>query len=331
MEINQQHVKNPLLSYIQNEEALKALKEDGYYVLKGVLSKNQCQNYVQGLWDYVENANPKIQRNEQNTWYKVEGEKYDPWPASWGGALFHNNGVGWCQVSCDVREQVAPVFEDIFGTQKLHCSRDGFNFSRPPRNTNEISGKDLYQIDVHFDQGSFTRGLACIQGSVNLIDQFEGDGCFVCIPGSHQLHDEIMDEAVKIHKRNLDGHNFYIITDEERQKFEKFGLMTKRIYVEAGDMILWRSDLAHSGSAATMVSDRFRAVVYVCMLPTSMTPQESLYKKQEAWKNLRTSTHWPNKEIWFGQNNRMKRFNDVRRPTLTQRQKQLFGIEPYCD
>eukprot|EP01024_Parvocaulis_polyphysoides_P066033 TRINITY_DN7727_c2_g1_i2.p1 TRINITY_DN7727_c2_g1~~TRINITY_DN7727_c2_g1_i2.p1 ORF type:complete len:329 (-),score=40.42 TRINITY_DN7727_c2_g1_i2:87-1073(-) len=322
----QERTQDLLLPYINDKQALKALQQDGYYVLKGVLSRKDSQKYVEGLWDYVENANPKIIRNYPETWYKSKDGLRDPWPATWGGSLFHSNGVGWCQTSCDIREQVAPVFEQLFGTKKLHCSRDGFNFTRPPRDESETFNGEYVQ--VHFDQGSFTRGLTCVQGSVCLVDQEEGDGCFVCVPGSHKLHDEIMNEAVK-KGQNLDGHNFYNLSVSEQQKFDVNGLKLKRIYVQAGDMILWRSDLAHAGSFAQIVSDRFRAVVFVCMLPVELTPTESWQKKEQAWQQLRTTTHWPNKEIWFGPKNNMRVFNQVQRPKLNQRQKQLFGLEWY--
>ena len=48
-----------------------------------------------------------------------------------------------------------------------------------------------------------------------------------------------------------------------------------RIEVGAGDMVLWRSDLAHSNAQPLVgqrrFRSRFRAVSYVCMLPAALT------------------------------------------------------------
>lgn len=63
--------------------------------------------------------------------------------------------------------------------------------------------------------------------------------------------------------------------DDDKSLLVRRGCDAYRIEVGAGDMILWRSDLAHS-NAPPMVAkrahrDRFRAVAYVCMLPEALT------------------------------------------------------------
>eukprot|EP01025_Chloroclados_australasicus_P008501 TRINITY_DN1302_c1_g1_i2.p1 TRINITY_DN1302_c1_g1~~TRINITY_DN1302_c1_g1_i2.p1 ORF type:complete len:374 (-),score=20.48 TRINITY_DN1302_c1_g1_i2:1507-2499(-) len=322
--MDSQNNRDSLLPYIKDEYALQILQEEGYFVQKGVLSREDCIKYVDGLWDFVESVSPVVKRTDPETQYKKEGDVYDPWPQTAVG-LFHTNGVGWCQAVCDIREQVSPVFEKLYGTQQLHCSRDGINFSRPPRNIDECQS---CEPRLHVDQGPSSRGLQCIQASVCLIDQQEGDGCFVCLPGSHKYHDEIFDEAGK-GQRSFRIRDFYQLQKEEQEVLcKKTGQQPKCIYAEAGDMILWRSDLAHCGQAATKVSDRYRAVAFVCMLPASMTPNDVLQKKQQTWQDMYTTTHWPNKESWFRLMD-SRQFNKGHRPTLTLRQKQLFGLEPY--
>eukprot|EP01025_Chloroclados_australasicus_P025811 TRINITY_DN2570_c0_g1_i3.p2 TRINITY_DN2570_c0_g1~~TRINITY_DN2570_c0_g1_i3.p2 ORF type:complete len:339 (+),score=12.62 TRINITY_DN2570_c0_g1_i3:291-1307(+) len=315
-----------LLPYVKNQQILQVLQEQGYYVVKGVFSKEACIKYVSGIWDFVEQVNPKVNRKEPATQYRKQGDPYDPWPDTVGG-LFHTNGAGWCQSLCDIREQAAPIFEQIYDTEKLHCSNDGMIFSRPPRKHSEY---EFQEPKLHFEQGSASRGLQCIQASVCLINQQKGDGCFVCIPGSHKNHNDIMNIAIRSQKaaHHLD---FYSLTKAEQQILcVKTGQTPKCIYLEAGDMIFWRSDLAHGELAATKPSDRYKAMAAVCMLPASLTSQGVLLKKKETWQKMYTTSHWPNKEKWF-QLKDMRPFNMGNRPTLTYRQKQLFGLEPYTD
>jgi len=67
-------------------------------------------------------------------------------------------------------------------------------------------------------------------------------------------------------------------------------------------VILWRSDLVHKGAPPIGARDKFRAVVYVCMLPAALTPDEVYPDKLRAYEQLETGSHWPNREEWFKQN-----------------------------
>ena len=73
--------------------------------------------------------------------------------------------------------------------------------------------------------------------------------------------------------------------------------------VSAGDLVLWRSDLAHSNAqplySKRVHKQRFRAVAYVCMLPASHTKEAAYKKKAEGWRLRKTTSHWPNLETWF--------------------------------
>lgn len=74
--------------------------------------------------------------------------------------------------------------------------------------------------------------------------------------------------------------------------------LPRRVPVNAGDVVLWRSDLAHCGAAPIGAREGFRAVVYVCCLPAALTPAEFIEKKQRAYPALATSNHWPSQENW---------------------------------
>jgi len=228
--------------------------------------------------------------------------------------------AGW--VFNDLREAMADrVFEKIYGTKELHCSKDGFTLQRPTERELGQSPND------HYDQGFSSRGLQCIQGSVALTDQEHDDGCFLCWPGSHRLHDEIVDWRGPKKGRE----DFVILDHREREWLQAQGYKPKRVHVNRGDVILWRSDLVHKGAPPIGIRDNFRAVVYVCMLPAALTPEDVYTEKRLAYQQLQTGSHWPNREEWFQSKSDRGLVRPFFKnpPQLSLRQQQLYGLVRY--
>jgi len=251
-----------------------------------------------------------------NTWRRGKG---DAWPCKQRD-MMQLYQAGW--VFNDLREAMADrVFEKIYGTKELHCSKDGFTLQRPTERELGQSPND------HYDQGFSSRGLQCIQGSVALTDQEHDDGCFLCWPGSHRLHDEIMDWRGP--KRGRE--DFVIIDDREREWLQSQGYEPKRVPVNRGDVILWRSDLVHKGAPPIGIRDNFRAVVYICMLPAALTPENVYEEKRLSYEQLQTGSHWPNREEWFPSKHQMVGVRPYfkKPPHLSLRQQQLYGLVRY--
>lgn len=98
------------------------------------------------------------------------------------------------------------VFEPLYGTHELHSSKEGFTFHRPTakgvapngaehplvgQERPRVCGKVANTNGEHFDQRALDTGLHCIQSSTALLDQDDGDGCFLCWPGTHREHPKI--------------------------------------------------------------------------------------------------------------------------------------------
>ena len=71
--------------------------------------------------------------------------------------MFQLHQAGWLFNS--LRERMAErVYEPLYGTKQLHCSKDGFTCQRP------VPDAPLNRTpNDHFDQGSLFMGLHCIQ------------------------------------------------------------------------------------------------------------------------------------------------------------------------
>lgn len=313
-------VRDNLQSYLSSSEAAQMITSqintEGYIVLPGVFSEKEADDEYRRMWHWVQTVSPSIRKSDPSTWRRRRG---DAWPCKQRD-MMQLHQAGW--VFNDLREAMAGrVFEKIYGTKELHCSKDGFTLQRP---TEEELGQSH---NDHYDQGFHSRGLQCIQGSVALTDQEHDDGCFLCWPRSHLVHDEMMDWRGP--KRGRE--DFVILDEKEREWLQSQGFEPKRVPVNRGDVILWRSDLVHKGAPPIGRRDNFRAVVYICMLPAVLTPESVYRDKQIAYEQIQTGCHWPNREEWFQTRKEASGMRPYfkKPPQLSLRQQQLYGLVRY--
>jgi len=299
------------------QDLLSKISSEGFAVLPGVLTPGEVDVEYSRMWSWVEKVSPGVSRHRPQSWQRRQG--FDPWPCSQRD-MMQLHQAGW--VFNDLREVMAErVFEKLYGTRELHCSKDGFTLQRPTQWELELSPND------HFDQGSDLYGLQCIQGSIALTDQEHDDGCFLCWPGSHRYHQEITSGRKKRGRED-----FVILNDEEKAFLVTKGIQPLRVPVRKGDVILWRSDLVHKGAPPIGKRDNFRAVVYICMLPAALTPDGVYSDKLRAYQQLETGSHWPTKEEWFKPRREVKicvKPFFKAPPVLTHRQRLLYGLDRY--
>ena len=48
---------------------LAELESEGFCVLRGVLSADECARELARLWDFVETASPRVRRDDPRSWY----------------------------------------------------------------------------------------------------------------------------------------------------------------------------------------------------------------------------------------------------------------------
>jgi hypothetical protein len=314
--------RDPLLAYIADTEFAQNIAEQilqqGYVVLPGVLSPDEVDIEYDRMWDWVERVST-CSRLDPASWQCTEhnGLTCDPWPCSQRD-MMQSHQAGW--VFHELREKLAErVFEKLYGTSELHCSKDGFTLQRPTNEHLRSGNSD------HFDQGQTRLGLHCIQGSVALTNQEHDDGCFLCWPGSHTFHERIVAQR----DSSVGRADFVMLKKADKQFLLDQGINPCRVPVQRGDVILWRSDLAHMGAPPIGSRENFRAVVYVCMLPEALTPEYMYGLKQRAFGKLETGNHWPCLEEWFRTPPAQMKTCHTKQPDLTSRQRLLYGLDRY--
>ena len=242
------------------EEMWECLERDGYVVIENVVSPEDCDRLHSLWWDFLEEVNPLISRVDSRTW---SGEFI---PQNTRG-LFQNHNVGFAAHAILARMLMKPVFEVLYGTEELLTSFDGTSWTRKPynhtyKNLKDWNEKKWEKNAVHIDQT--TRGLSSIQGGLAVLDQEEDSHCFLCMPGGHLYHDEIM-KTKKDKKKD-----WLVLNDEIKAFLREQGLDLKRIVQKnRGSVVLWDSRLPHASAPHCKTSNPnvCRLQIFACMRP----------------------------------------------------------------
>eukprot|EP00928_Gymnodinium_smaydae_P002095 TRINITY_DN10734_c0_g2_i2.p1 TRINITY_DN10734_c0_g2~~TRINITY_DN10734_c0_g2_i2.p1 ORF type:complete len:744 (+),score=66.36 TRINITY_DN10734_c0_g2_i2:104-2335(+) len=304
-------------------DVAEALDKDGYYVCSGVLSAEETEVEHARAWEFVEAVSPGISRDQPTTWFPSYDGGPDPWPHD-QREMMQSHHAGW--VFSDLRTLVAErVFKPLYGTSRLHVSKEGFTFQRP------TIGRPKHPSNDYYGQGCYWLGLQCVQGSIALTDQSSDSGCFQVWPGSHRFRETILDShRLRNSKEALRDH--ITTTASERVLLVNNGIKCHRVPVRQGDVILWRSDVVHCWAPPADQCKDHSVVAYVTCTPAEITPEDVYDLKKLAGHLMHTGTHWPNWEEWI----ETKRDNAFAcmpffraPPRLTLRQRQLYGLLRY--
>jgi hypothetical protein len=318
----------------------ESLENDGYCILKSILSSDECDRAIDSIWTFVEDSsNAQVLRLDPSSWYPSSADQeYDPFPCTSHTPFpdtFQTNGAGW--VHGKVREMLAErVFEPLYQMKKLHSSKEGFTFQRPMASENvKLPPGWLQSIQektkFYDDQDCFSDGFQTLRSLVALEDQVEGvDGCFVCWPKSHGPAHRDLTQALYRGKSSDDPLSDAAIS----RVLDGFGIRPKNLYLNKGDMILFRSDLCHSSLPPSKRTPRFRAVVYTSMQPISFTSKEVYLQKINAYKQRRTGDYRPDVESWHV--NDQQNIKPIHRCSfrtspaiVTKRLAELYGLVQY--
>jgi ectoine hydroxylase-related dioxygenase (phytanoyl-CoA dioxygenase family) len=304
------------------------LAEYGVAIVPNVLSDEECDEMLSGLWDYFEHItstwDTPINRNDKTTWSQI----YNLYLLH--SMLIQYWNIGHCQAAWDIRqnEKCADVFANLWGCKKddLLVSFDGASFNLPPEVTRR--GWNRNNTWYHTDQ-SFTRpDFECVQSWVTALDVNEGDATLSIFEKSHLLHKEVAE-----HFNITDKKDWLKLTKEQEAFYFEHGCTIKNITCPKGSLVLWDSRTIHCGIEAvkTRATPNLRAVIYLCYMPRKQSNSKKLAKKQKAFNELRMTTHYPcnpklfpNMPRTYG--NAIPQITRIDAPILTDFGKRLAGF-----
>lgn len=222
---------------VLSKKDLKKLDTEGYVIIQQAISKEDCENTVQLIYDTLE-ADP----NDPLSWYKDHPLKQGIMIQLFQNALLDQNRLS---------DKIRKAYEQIWQRNDLMVSMDRVSFNPPETKTYHFPGPNL-----HWDVSLKTPIPFGLQGLLYLSDTKKDQGAFTLIPGFHnQIEDWLESMPPNTNPRS-----------ESLKSFTKEPLAGK-----AGDFIIWNQSLPHGSSPNT--SEKPRIVQYINYQPIEMEYQ----------------------------------------------------------
>jgi hypothetical protein len=277
--------------YSCTKETLKnTIETYGVAIIPNILNENECKLMVDKIWDYFEyitqNWEIPIDRNDKNTWKEI----YKLYPLH--SMLFQHWSAGHTHASWDLRQNINIV--EIFAyfwecnPNDLLVSFDGLSFHLSPEITKR--GWNRNNTWYHTDQSFTTPNFKCIQSFITGLDINEYDATLSFMEGSNKYHGEFKN------KFNItDKSNWYKLNKEQEQFYLEKGCNIFNIKCPKGSIVFWDSRTIHCGIEAhkKRTIPNIRAIIYLCYMPRDLSSNANLKKKQKAFNELRTTSHYP--------------------------------------
>ena len=315
--------------YICTKETLNdTIKLYGVGIIPNILNEQECESIVNGIWDFLEHITQEweipINRNNKNTWR----EFYKLYPLH--SMLIQYFGAGHTQASWNVRQniKIVEIFAHFWncGVNELLVSFDGLSFNFPPEITKK--GWNRNNTWYHTDQSFLTPEFKCIQSWVTGLDINEGDATLSFMEGSNKYHEEFKNNYNITNKDN-----WYKLNKEQEKFYKDKRCDIKNIKCPKGSLVFWDSRTIHCGVEASnkRQTPNFRAVIYLCYMPRSICSKANLKKKQKAFNELRTTSHYPCNIKLFSKSPRtyggeLQTIKTINPPILSDLGKLLSGI-----
>ena len=291
--------------YITTKENLRAtLDRFGVALIPRVLNEQETNQMKNGMWNYLEHITREldrpIQRNDRNSWVELIDKLFPQ-----NTMLMQFWEMGHAQFLWELRqnERILDIWSHLWGVSKedLLVSFDGASFSLPP----EATKRGWYRGHkwLHTDQSYARNDFECIQSWVTAYDVNDGDATLTFLEGSHQYHGEFRQRFLqnlnKEDEANVRNKDWFMIKDEDHVAFYKDEKKCpqKCIKCPAGSMVFWDSRTIHSGRQPLKGrrQENFRCVAYLCYTKRSQATPVNMKKKQKAFDEMRTTSHWPHK------------------------------------
>lgn len=318
------------LKYVTDVENLRnTLSTFGVAIIPSILDEQECSDMLSGMWDFFERITSgwdiPIRRNEQDTWSQI----YKLYPMH--SMLFQHWGIGHAQVSWDLRqnEKLVDVFSNFWNCNRedLLCSFDGASFNVPFEVTNR--GYNRNNLWFHTDQSYTRNDFECVQSWVSALDVNEGDATLAFLESSNNFH-----QVCRFQFEIEDKKDWYKLSREQEQFYmEECGCPYKKIKCPKGSLVLWDSRTIHCGVEGMRERpvQNFRSVVYLCYSPRDICSSANLKKKQNAFNEMRMTSHWPCKPKLFPVNPRtyggpLPSITKIERPILSELGLKLAGF-----
>ena len=266
------------------------LEEYGVAVVSGVLKQDRCDYYIDSFFSWLESFPFGFSRGDPATHIPQH------LPTNMKGGMYHGYACQHEKFVWEARLEpsVIKVFEEVWNTDQLLVSFDGFNFTLP--GVRNLVPKEETAPWPHVDQSPLRKGLHCVQGFINIAPNGPKDGGLVVLKGSHKYFAEFFkhNDGKKADWGSEDWRGF---SEEQVRWFTDRGCEIVKVCAGPGDIILWDSRCVHYNVLPE--GDQLRALFYACYTPARFATTENIEMKKEIFKRKQGTTHWPHDNLWF--------------------------------
>ncbi len=208
--IETSELKEIEIENILSETDLLFWKENGYVVIKNVISEQDCELSRAAIWEFLQ-MNP----NDKSSWYKPHIEQKGMMLTLTNHPALNKNRESL---------KIKRAYEQLYNSKQIYKTIDKVSFNLPVTPHYKFAGSEL-----HWDISLKPPIPLGMQGLLYLSDCSETDGAFHCVPGFHNDIDTWLS--------NLPA------TEHPRAKVTH--LKSTPITGKAGDFIIWHHALPH--------------------------------------------------------------------------------------
>ncbi|MFB9076602.1 phytanoyl-CoA dioxygenase family protein [Flavobacterium procerum] len=220
-----------LTENVLSEQDLEFWNQNGYVVVKNAISKEDCKNTQDVIWEYL-----KMNPNQKESWYNLHENQKGLMLNFSDHEILNRNRFS---------PRIKKAYEQLYKTTKIYRTIDKVSFNPPETDSFLFLGSSL-----HWDISLKKPLVSGLQGLLYLTDCGPNDGAFHCVPGFHKQIDKWLDE---------------IEPDENPREKALQTLKAKPIPGDAGDFIIWHNALPHC--ATPNKGETPRMVQYLTYLP----------------------------------------------------------------
>lgn len=244
---------------VLSEEDWKFWKHNGYVVVKKAVPAENIAAVVDLIWEFEE-KNP----DDRSSWYLPTDSKREIKMTELKGTGMvevYNHQALWNNRQY---RRVYDAFVDIWGKESLWVSIDRANLNLPNPDRQGTPSFIHWDIDT-----SLIPKPVNIQGVLALNDQTSPEmGGFQCISALYRE----FDEWVKTQP-----------ADRDPFKPDVTGFEIEKVSLEAGDLLIWDSMLAHGIRSNT--SDQPRLAQYISMTPAQEKNDQLRQWRIRSWRD----------------------------------------------
>lgn len=289
---------------------LRELDENGWTIVKGVLSSEQKETAMDYFWEWLASLGSGIESGNLESWSD------ENWPGDVYSGSISSHGISQSQFVWYLRSRpsVVDVFMQIWEhkhpkstTKGLLCSMDSIVCWRPWWYC-DFEDWEPKASGLHLDQNPNTKvGFHCVQGLLLLTDVTETTGGFKLVPKTHL---QGVQDILKPYFKSTLGDRYQL--PETMPELSVIAKNARLVKGKAGDLILWDSRTIHEdsvgvglpwGSKPTEDEELImaRLGIPVCMMPREGILEEILEERKSAYLQRRTMDHWANElNIYIG-------------------------------